>query len=278
MDYLVRMRLRDALHDIHELPETLVEIDADARDQLDDWMHGWEEEVGRTRHRSDLSGFAVRLQTYALKLAMLYRVSACALVDDMPMHRLDELSVTQAIAYCRVLWSSVAALIDDDIAVTKDAKELRRIRKLIGTGATRSDVLRLSRIKARDFDQYLDALVQGGEVVRMQVKASEVGLDRARDGDLQWLSPASANGHGGRPSSSHSGSQFSDGPALYEFEANSKGTGEAANSRELQGPNPSVESLVVSSSLSHLSDESHVDSSRAHARNGKRKPEPEDAL
>lgn len=264
MDPLVRMRLRDSLADITKRDEHLVTFEPAARELLDDWMLGWEDEVTKTRHRSDLSGFAVRLQTYAVKFAMLYRVSATAFTDEPESFRLDQRSVTQAIAYCRVLWSSVARLIDDEIAVTRDAKELRRIRKLIGDGATRSDVLRLSKIKARDFDQYLDALVQGGEVVKVRARASEVGVDRARDTVLEWLAPVSANGHSGSPSSS----DFPPAGVHGEAQGNPSGTATEENRSEPEGPDGSVESLVVSSSLSLLSDESHVDSSRAHARNG----------
>jgi hypothetical protein len=160
-------------------------------------MHGWEAEVMGTSHRTDLSGFAVRLQTYALKLAALYRISACAYDDDPPDHEVDEQSVRQAIAYCRVLWQNVAGLIDEDVAVTKESKELRRLKGIIGHGTTRSDALKLSKLRAKDFDQYVDTLVQSGEVTNEKRKASDVGIDRLRDTTVQWL--AARNGHVAEP-------------------------------------------------------------------------------
>lgn len=189
-----RIRLVSGLRSICDAPGGLATYGPGALELLNDWMHGWEAEVGRTHHRSDLSGFAVRLQTYALKLAMVYRASTTVDADDASGAVLDELSVRQAIAYCRVLWANVSGLIDDDIAITREAKELRRIRGIIGEGITRSQALKLSKMKARDFDQYLETLVQGGEIVSTKARASEVGIERQRDSQVQWLTPVHRNG------------------------------------------------------------------------------------
>jgi hypothetical protein len=272
MDILVAMRLRDALHEIHERVGGAVSYTPAARELLDDWIHSWEDEVTRTRHRSDLSGFAVRLQTYVLKFAMLYRVSATAFAEEPGAQLLDERSVAQAIAYCRVLWSNVAILIDDDIAVTKDAKELRRIRRIIGDGITRSDALKLSKLKARDFDQYLDALVQGGEVTNVRRRASEVGIDRARDSQVMWLSPMSRNGHAD-PSSSLDVLSSSPTAVHPEPQGNASEAEETGNSSEIEGSELSTESSSTSTSPSlSISDESARTRGGGRAREGKSKP------
>lgn len=199
IDPVLRTRLVSSLQTVYQRAPTQITYEPAAREAYDEWMLGWEAEVMKTPHRSDLSGFAVRLQTYALKLAMLYRASATAYEDDAEYSLVDVVSVEQAIAYVRHLWASVAGLIDEKIAITKEARELRRVLGIVGSGATRSQALKLSKLKARDFDQVVDTLVQSGELYRAKVHASDVGLERDRDKPLEWLSPqpvVSRNGHG----------------------------------------------------------------------------------
>jgi hypothetical protein len=278
MDSAARARLTSDLHTAFEWPEHEVRFEPDARDMLDAWTLGWEEEVGKTSHRSDLSGFAVRLQTYALKFSILYRVSACVGRDDRDPSVVDELAVSQAIAYCRLLWTNVTGLIDDKIAITSDAKQLRRILGIIGSGTTRSDALRLAKIKARDFDQYLATLVGSGEVHMVKARRSELGIEGARDTMVQWLAPGpepSANGH-------HEPSGSLGFPAVPDLGVPSNSlavTGEpqgSDNSRELEGPGSNVDPLVVSSSPVHLSphDSRNRVGGGTRARNGNAKPRP----
>jgi hypothetical protein len=161
---------------------------------LNDWMHGWEDEVGRTRHRTDLSGFAVRLQTYALKLAMLYRAAAVAGSEPDATAELDELCVRQAIAYCRVLWANVAVLIDEQLAVTDRQREDRRVLQIIGEGAKRTDVLRASKLRAREFDEIVKTLVESRQISAEKRRVSEVGQVGERDTTVTWLEPIHRNG------------------------------------------------------------------------------------
>jgi hypothetical protein len=265
MAYEVRMRLRDALHDLHGRAPMEVKYSPEAAEQLDEWMQGWEAEVTQTSHRADLSGFAVRLQTYAVKLAMLYRVSAVAFEDVTDEHHVDAVSVTQAIAYCRVLWSSVASLIDEKIAITKEAKELRRLDGIIGKGTTRSQALKLSKLKARDFDQYLDTLVQGGDVRIVKVKASEVGLDRERDTTVTWLARSTMNGHAVHPDMSRLRTTAVPSSSL-EFPGEPE---PEWNHSEPEGSESSTESPSSSTSPLSLShDESRRPRGRGRAREG----------
>lgn len=264
MDYVARMRLRDGLAAIAATPvgEGLATYGPGALDLLNEWMHGWEDEVGRTHHRSDLSGFAVRLQTYALKLAMLYRASAVTVDDEASLLVLDELSVQRSIAYCRVLWASVAGLIDDEIAITKESKELRRIKHIIGSGISRSDALRLAHMKARDFDSYLDTLVQSRAVVRERRRASEVGLDRAKDREIEWLSVR----------------QFATDPSdgvLIRLAGTGGEPKGASTESEPDGAYSRSNTSLTSLSLTSLSDEEDV--VRTHARSGTGEPNDEDA-
>lgn len=228
MEYLDRMRLVDDLRDIAERPGAKVEYAPGVRQMLDDWMQGWEAEVGRTRHRSDLSGFAVRLQTYALKLAMIYRASAVAGDDGASGAVIDERSARQAIAYCRVLWSNVAGLIDDEIAITREAKDLRRLVSIVGEGTTKSDALKLSKMRVKDFDALVDTLVQSGQLTSDKRRASEVGIERLRDTTIQWLAPVHRGSSNGRL-------------AVLQFPADQDGYGSPGIPREFQGSRSEVE-------------------------------------
>lgn len=183
MDGLARMHLRDQLIALTKLQPGAARLAPEAHELYDEWMAGWQAEVESVRHASDLTGFAVRLQTYALKLAMSYQASS-GISTDSPVDVIDVEAMGSAIVYCRHLWTNVAALVDEEIAIGKDAKELRRIRRMVGSGATRTTLLRLSKMPARTFDQYLDTLIQTGEVVKERVLASSVGLARERDNHL----------------------------------------------------------------------------------------------
>ncbi len=258
------------LPDVAELNERLghTRLAPGVASLLNDWMAGWEDEVGRTHHRSDLSGFAVRLQTYALKFAMLYRASAVAGSDPEATREIDEASLRQAIAYCRVLWANVAALIDDDMAVTEAARELRRLRGIVGSGIARSEALRKSKLKVRDFDGYVATLVAGHEIVQERRKPSEIGLERQRDRELEWLAPApSLNGHSGWKTtlgfSSESGS-----PDLIQFpgtEGEPEGTVTRNDNGNGNSDDLNRESSNSSTSLSSL----YSDDDGAHTRVGR---------
>lgn len=189
MDYAARMMLRDALIDLTKITPGPVTLTPDAMQLYDAWLGSWQEEVESVRHASDLTGFAVRLQTYALKLSMSYQASS-VMATGNPVDVIDVDSIRSAIAYCRHLWENVASLVDEEIAIGKDARELRRMRHMVGGGITRSQLLKLSRLKARDFDEYLKTLVQSGELISESRLASELGLEREKDRRIEWLRPA----------------------------------------------------------------------------------------
>lgn len=55
----------------------------------------------------------------------------------------------------------------DDLTWTKDGDQLQRLKGLVGTngGLDRSALLRKSKLRVKDFNDYLDTLLQGGELV-----------------------------------------------------------------------------------------------------------------
>jgi hypothetical protein len=188
MDGLIRMHLRDDLRALAETPESEVRLTRPARELLDTWLAGWEDEVTSSHHATDLTGFAVRLQIYVLKFAVIYRASTVVRDEPGSVVEIGIEPLRSAIAYCRVLWANVTALIDEEIAVSADAKQLRRIKRGIGAGITRSELLKVSKLAARDFDKYLDTLVQTGEVIRSKKLPDELGLERATNRPIEWVS------------------------------------------------------------------------------------------
>jgi hypothetical protein len=73
MDGIERMHLRDSLRALMKLDAGEAKFTPPARQLLEARISTWEDEVTGSHHLTDLTGFAVRLQTYALKLAMLTR-------------------------------------------------------------------------------------------------------------------------------------------------------------------------------------------------------------
>lgn len=274
MDGMARMHLRDALRDLTKVTPGPATLTADARAMYDDWMSGWQAEVESVRHASDLTGFAVRLQTYALKFAMCFQASD-AVMDGSPVDVLGIDPMQRAIAYARLLWSNVAALVDEEIAIGRDAKELRRLKQLVGPGTTRSNLLRLSKLKARDFDEYLKTLVGSGELVQERRKASELGIERQRDTTFDWLRPGAFGRLGftvsvprGGDESGTAGTTGNDRNSKSELEAGTLRVVGNSNS-ELEGPDSRSESLPVPSSLSSLTHSDESAGTRARARYSK---------
>jgi len=270
MDPVLKVRLGESLHGIWERPPASISYTPEARQAYDDWMLGWEAEVMATPHRADLSGFAVRLQTYALKLAMLYRASATAYDDAAEYSLIDVASVEAAIAYVRHLWSSVAALIDEKIAITKEARELRRVLGIVGSGATRSQVLKLSKLKARDFDQVVDTLVQSHELHRARVRASDVGIEKERDRVIEWLSPVPVQANSWADDAEPTVPYRSPANRSLPFTENDREPEETGNDREPYGPELNKE-FSNSSLLSSLSTDDESDTYTGARGEGNRK-------
>lgn len=255
MEPAARMRLRDGLIELTKITPGPARLVPEAKERYEGWMQGWEDEVTGSHHSTDLTGFAVRLQTYALKVAMLHQASAC-LDGRGTVEEITLPSMEAAIAYCRLLWRNVSALVDEEIAIGREAKELRRLRGMVGQGIARSELLRLSKMKARDFDQLLDTLVQSGEVSRRRVRASEIGLARERDKELEWVEPRQTFAYGSRNGSATVPAYGSLTVPGTEAELLESGTGNSNGNST--GAFPSTKTPLQFRSLSPLS--SHPDS------------------
>ncbi len=166
-----------------------VQFTAEARAAVQDWFRGWEREAGGRTGRQDLIGFAVRLQTSMLKLAMVFRAAACAFDESLDPTLIDSAAVTGAIAYVRIAWQNDLHIFDNEFAPDREARVRRSILDKIGRGCTQSTLLRRTHMKARDLDDWIGTLVQTREVTRRKIPASKAGLDRQRDREVTWLEP-----------------------------------------------------------------------------------------
>jgi hypothetical protein len=200
VDQVAQNRLIGGLHRIAEAAPAIeptsekataatVTIAPDALAMWEAWTDQLEAEAESGHHPSYLTGFLQRLQTYGLKLGMIYRASACAFDRSANPLLVDVDAMKAAIAYCKLVWGNTAHLFEEDFASTKEAQDLRRVREAIGKGCSRSEALRRTHMKAWGFDQNLSTLIQTGEIVSEEKTTAALGLNRERVRPIQWLEP-----------------------------------------------------------------------------------------
>lgn len=183
MDGLEQMRLMDALRELRKMEPRQCYLTAPALQLWERWMKRFQAQVEKGPRASDLSGFAVRLQTYALKFSMIHQASLAVDGDeDRPaISPVGEAAMTRSLAYCGYLWANVSRMVGEDIAITREARELRRLREMVpAEGITRSALLRTAHMSARSFDQVMETLMQTGEITTATVTAADLGIERKR--------------------------------------------------------------------------------------------------
>ena len=200
MDPLARNRLVFGLRHIGEIgvPKGPLSPTADpieitftpeAHDAVRAWFRQWEAEAMGTTARQDMLGFAVRLRTSLLKLAMIFRASVCAFDPSADPLVIDTDAVTAAIGYVRLAWQNVLHIFDEEFAPDRDAQIRRSILEKIGHGCSRSELLRRTHLKARDLDAWLDTMLEADEIQKEQTYAAQMGLTRQRNRELFWFAP-----------------------------------------------------------------------------------------
>lgn len=173
-------------------PPAMVAWTPEAKEALKIFMAGWEKEVaGDVGNNSVLDSMASRLSAYVIKLAMLYRVSASAFDGQANPLDIDADSVARAIAFVRLAWKNGTNLFEN-MATDKDQQAMRMILERIGNGNTRTTVLRGTKMKARDFQEYLNTLIQRDEVVSEELFPPK-GVQKVRARKVEWLAPGPAH-------------------------------------------------------------------------------------
>ena len=109
----------------------------------------------------ELIGFVSRFTTYAIKLSMIIEVSTSGKLD------ISENSLHKATLVLDTLKGEYINLFKNDIALGRDAKQLRRLKEMIaakGGQIDRRTLLQNSHMKARQFEEFLSTLQQTGEI------------------------------------------------------------------------------------------------------------------
>lgn len=271
MDQAARGRLGEGLRRIADRGPSAAAFDPAAKDRLDDWMFGWEAEAAQVAHSVDVSSFANRLQTAAVKLSMLYSLSGTA-HDLSGVVHVDDRSAERAIAYARQLYRSVTDLVDNRIATSRTHQVQRQIGRIAsGRGTSWSNLLRLMHMNARDLRPYVETMVETGDLVREERTPGEVGIERQRQRPMEWLRAAtgSARVHGpDGDSANHRPIGFANGSLLTGSEP--EGRYSEANPSEPYLSSTHTDSLTVHEFPQESARPRHVNTTRA------REPEPED--
>jgi hypothetical protein len=199
-DRALQNRLVGGLRRVIEVAPTIRPDDEQAEAVIvtltDEAKHAWEEFVRELTkveesgsHATNLLSFFPRYQTYARKLAMLYRMSACAFDSKANPLIIDLTAMQAAIAYVRLCWKNTTHMFENEWAGTKEAKELRQVSERIPKGGIwQTEVMRGLHMKKFLFSQCLETLLETEEIVREPRLPSDLGLVRERGVKANWLS------------------------------------------------------------------------------------------
>ena len=131
-----------------------------------------EKSLGRQRNQELLSGFYTRLADYCLKFSVLYQVvSEGNLTVSMD-------SMQKAIYLTKYLKRTIVNLIDEELALSPDAAERKRLLKLIPEAPehiTRADLTRYSHMSAKQINNHLLTLFES-----YTVRSSSIGEGREK--------------------------------------------------------------------------------------------------
>lgn len=153
------------------------------REQYDEWLHAHETGVNEQGYGDGVQGFFTRLGAYCLKFAMLYNL---ALGGETTI---SAEAMDYAIRLTTYLRSRVESLITNDLAVTPEARELKRVLTIIKEhpGCTKTEALRLCKIKVNHFNELLETLDQAGLIVAERFEG------KTKPGLRLWTTEAKRN-------------------------------------------------------------------------------------
>ena len=102
------------------------------------------------------SSFIQRLQIYILKFAM------CLEVNNSMSLKISGKSMKEAIAYVNYIVTSLKDIVENELAFTKEMRSVNKIKKILQEHKEikRSDLLRLSHLPVRDFNNAIETLMQ----------------------------------------------------------------------------------------------------------------------
>lgn len=134
------------------------------------WLYKHENEVNDQELPRELQGFYTRIGTYVLKFAVLYQL--CMTLELV----VSEEAMEYAIRLAEYLKSHLIKLIEEEIAIGRDAQELKRVREIISSGNShgmdRQTILRKSKIMAHRLNKILQTLCESDEI-RVEIIKTE---------------------------------------------------------------------------------------------------------
>ncbi|HEY8648904.1 MAG TPA: DUF3987 domain-containing protein [Candidatus Limnocylindria bacterium] len=159
-------------------------IETEAREAFDAWLRVHEEE----QVDPGLQGFHSRLETAALKIAMLYQISADVPLGIMPTGLHVE-SMRYGIALADLLWTNIRTLTEGGFGTkTRHGADLERVEELIGHngGILRRDLLRRTKLRLDELEPIIRTLLEGEviEKIEQPVRGGlQVTYRRRHEGD-----------------------------------------------------------------------------------------------
>lgn len=175
----------DPTQDDQQAVEAVLTPEADAVWKA--WSLDLEARGESDAHPSYLRGLLDRHQVYGLKLAMVYRASACAFDRSLDPLTIDEAAMKAAIAYCELAWKHTVQLFEEDWAGTKEARILQDIEDKVPVpyGVPQTELMRKMRMKARELHDYLNTHIES-EVLEIQDRFMGSGERRKA---TKWIVP-----------------------------------------------------------------------------------------
>lgn len=136
------------------------------RDQYSEWYQRHEKSLYKQRNQEILSGFYARLADYTLKVAIIYEASSSGSLS------ISAESLQQAIALIEFLKRNIVMLVNEDLALSPEAAERRKVLSLIPYSPehiTRANLIRYSRLSSGKLDEHLRTIMGTEEVESMSV-------------------------------------------------------------------------------------------------------------
>lgn len=130
--------------------------------QYNTWLRKHETEVNDQELPGEIQGFYTRIGTYVLKFAVIYQLSMTLELE------VSSEAMEYAIRLAEYLKSHLIRLMEDEIAIGRDAQDLKRIRGIVASsnshGMDRRALLKRSKMTAFRLQQLIDTLLQSGEL------------------------------------------------------------------------------------------------------------------
>lgn len=146
---------------LHTIREGSGEMDARAvQAVIDEWVFATEDDAEAGKYPEEVHSFVGRLATHALKLTICFELGR-----DPESRVLSRVAAEAAIVTLQYLLHDLAELVQE-LTWTSDADKLERLKRLIrhNGGQERSALLRETRWKAKELNEYLRTLLESGEV------------------------------------------------------------------------------------------------------------------